>query len=489
MIKAVVFDLDDTLYPERDYVLSGARAAAIYAAGGDGDREKEYVRAAEEIAQSPFGVIDGFCEKFPDGGFDKAELLNVYRNHAPEIEPYADALPCLDALRERGIKLALLTDGRPTGQRNKITALGIADKFDKILITDELDEDLHYRKPDRLAYGMLCAELGVKPEETAVVGDNPKKDFLIGQSGYVTVRVMRDGLYKDEDYCEGVKERYTVDSLDGLCGVIDEIDGAERQAAAKVKAFIHDKLLELMDFVHGVCVSEGIEYSLSGGTMLGAVRHKGFIPWDDDMDIIMKREEYRRFAQVINSYCDKSDGFVFTADNRVSTVSFARPPKSDGKIFKGIRVDIFILDALPEREKERKRLIFGLKKLQGMLHKDKIDWKHYSIKGRILLFGTKVLGMFRSKKKLVEAYHKLASKYDGGDFSQYFVSNDLFAVLGLAYEKSLFDGASETAFEDRRYFVFDGYDAILTERYGDYMTPPPEEQRVSNHTDIAVEEE
>lgn len=490
MIKAVIFDLDDTLFPEREYVRSGALAVAEYAARGDADRRKEYENAAEEIVRrSPFDVIDRFCAECKIEAADKPELLDVYRSHVPNIELYADVLPCFNALMMRGIKLGLLTDGRPTGQRNKINALGIAEFFEAIIVTDELDDDLHYRKPDRLAYDMLCAELGVSADETVVVGDNPKKDFLIGERGYTTVRVMRDGLYADEQYCEGVKERYTVNALNELSGVIDRLNGEQNAAEREMRAFVQAKLLQIMDFVHGVCEKEGIEYSLSGGTMLGAVRHKGFIPWDDDMDIVMRRSEYERFASVVRAHCNDENGFVFNTDNRVSTVGFAAPPTANGKRYDGIRVDIFVLDGLPDAESERKRLLFGLKKLQGMLHKEKIEWKRYSLKGKILLFGTKVLGMFRSKKKLVNAYHELAKKYDGRACAQYFVSNDLFAVLGLAYDKELFDGVSEMPFEDRRYFVYDGYDGILAKRYGDYMKLPPPEKRVFAHTDITVAEE
>lgn len=483
MIRAVIFDLDDTLYPEREYVISCARAAAVFAAAGDENKREEYEKEMEgTVAESPFGVIDRFCEAHEN--IDKTELLKAYREHVPEISLSSEVKETLTSLKKQGYKLGLLTDGRPVGQRNKIAALGISDVFDEIIITDELDEDLHYRKPDRRAYDMLIASLDVKAEETLVVGDNPKKDFAIGKYGYTTVRVIQGGLYAKEDYREGVKEHYAVNSLDELIGVIEKIDGQ----IGEEREFIHDRLLRIMDFVHGVCESEGIEYSLSGGTMLGAVRHKGFIPWDDDMDIVMKREQYERFASVVGGYCDAENDFVFKTDNRVSTVGYAETPKKNGKRYEGIRVDIFILDNLPDDEGERRRLLFGLKKLQGMLHKDKIEWGRYSLKGKILLFGTKVLGAFRSKKKLVISYHRLAKKYDEKETSHYFVSNDLFAVIGFAYEKEWFSKTHETAFEDRRYFVYDGYDDILTMRYGDYMTLPPVEARVSNHTDITVVE-
>ena len=66
----------------------------------------------------------------------------------------------------------------------------------------------------------------------------------------------------------------------------------------KFRRFVHDKLFELMQFVDGVCKKENISYSLTGGSMLGAVRHDGFIPWDDDVDIVMKRDDFEKLPNL-----------------------------------------------------------------------------------------------------------------------------------------------------------------------------------------------
>ncbi len=476
MIKAVIFDLDDTLYPEIGYVRSCMRAVAEFAASGDAEKADKYRKIADVTCdKSAFGVIDRFADEIGASAARIPEFVETYRGCEPKIELYPDVLPCLNELKARGVKSALLTDGRPDGQRKKIAALGIADKFDKIIVTDELGED--YRKPNERAYKMICEEFGVTPDETAVVGDNPTKDFAIGGQGFRTVRVMRDGLYKDAEYYGEIQPDVCVPELNADAIVAD----AEAREKAEEKVFVHSHLLEIMDFVHEVCKKENIEYSLSGGTMLGAVRHHGFIPWDDDMDISMRRAEFDKFNAVIKDYCEKDGRFVYNTERRVPIVAYRDPPIRNGKKYGRVKVDIFFLDNFPNEDKKRKKLLFGLRKLQGMLHKGKINWKKYNFKGKLLLFGTRAMGMFRSSESLLKSYRKLSTSYNDTDCDCVFISNDLYAVINVPYPREWFSGASEMPFEDRQYSVFDAYDEILTFRYGDYMTPPPEKERIFKH--------
>ncbi len=197
-IKAVIFDLDDTLYPEIEYVKSGCKAISAIIAYGDVAMEKEFNDSFEKIvAQSPFDIIDRFCEVYNDKHFDKSYLLDIYRHHRPEIKLYDDVIPCLEKLKTLGIKLALLTDGRPEGQRNKIDALGISQYFDKIVITDELG-GVEFRKPDIRAYEIICKDLQIVLGDVIAVGDNVKKDFGVQHYGAKTVCIERKDKVRND---------------------------------------------------------------------------------------------------------------------------------------------------------------------------------------------------------------------------------------------------------------------------------------------------
>lgn len=249
----------------------------------------------------------------------------------------------------------------------------------------------------------------------------------------------------------------------------------------KFRLFVHSKLFELLQFVDGVCKKENIPYSLVSGTMLGAVRHGGFIPWDDDVDIVMLREDFERFKSVIGGHLQDTQ-FAYYVHGRVEGVFYADPQSFDGAEVTNLCCDVFILDNAPDDDKLFKKQIFGLKKLQGMLKKGKIEWKKYSFKGRILVLGTKILGAFRSQRKLLEKYKKLSTKYNGAPTKRKFISNDVFALVDVLYANELLEGVENRAFESGEFPVYSRFDEILTLQYGDYMTPPPESERVFLHT-------
>ena len=168
-IRGIVFDLDDTLYLERDYVCSGFRAIANYL---------EEEKATEELWDY-FSLgqpaIDKYVEKH-DCAARKQELLNVYRNHRPAITLSEDVRANLSKLKERGLKLGIITDGRPEGQRAKLDALDLWDMVDDVVITDELG-GLQFRKPCDIAFRLIQRKWGIPFEELAYVGDNVTKDF------------------------------------------------------------------------------------------------------------------------------------------------------------------------------------------------------------------------------------------------------------------------------------------------------------------------
>lgn len=190
----VIFDLDDTLYSEKDYVRSGyaeiARQYKAIPAMGD-----KLWSAFENNEQAVNYVLK-------QEGLFSCETLNhclsIYRNHQPKISLYADAEELLIFLKERGIRLGMITDGRPEGQRAKIKALGIEHFFEKIIITDDLG-GIGFRKPHLRAFEIMQTHFGIPYNQMVYVGDNFRKDYIAPQKlgmDYVFFR-NPDGIYLD----------------------------------------------------------------------------------------------------------------------------------------------------------------------------------------------------------------------------------------------------------------------------------------------------
>lgn len=196
-LDAVIFDLDDTLYSEKAYIRSGYHEVAKILVQIDNVEEKLW-----EAFQSGRPAIDAVLQ---DAGLDdpmlKAKCLEIYREHLPSISLDPDAKEILISLHQAGKKIAILTDGRPSGQRKKIEALGLANLVDEILITDELG-GVQFRKPNDVGFRILKYRLGVPYERMAYVGDNPCKDFhaprVLGMP-YVYYQ-NPDSLYSKEVY-------------------------------------------------------------------------------------------------------------------------------------------------------------------------------------------------------------------------------------------------------------------------------------------------
>ncbi|MFA7715233.1 MAG: HAD family hydrolase, partial [Candidatus Paceibacterota bacterium] len=178
MIKAIIFDLDDTLYPEREAVESGFKAVSRYISNKHG---LDYNMVLNVLVE---GFKEGLRKKNFDiflenlGIEDESifDLVEIYRGHNPiSIFLYPDAKKVLEWAKEK-FKIGLITNGPEIFQNNKISALGIREYFDKIFISGALGED--YCKPSKKPYDIILNKLKVKPEEAVYVGDNPLKDFI-----------------------------------------------------------------------------------------------------------------------------------------------------------------------------------------------------------------------------------------------------------------------------------------------------------------------
>jgi putative hydrolase of the HAD superfamily len=224
--QAIVFDLDDTLYPEREYVLGGFRAVAEWI---DANLNVPAARAFTELkALFEQGVRgDTFNRWLAARGFSEEDLtqtlVRVYRHHHPTLTPFPGVLELLDVLHAR-YRLGLVSDGILSVQQSKLAALGLADCFDAIVFSDEWGRAAW--KPSTLPFEVVAHRLGVSPAWSVYVADNPLKDFLgARQVGMFTIRARYpDGEYSAQmppapEYAPHV----TITSLDELASILSEV--------------------------------------------------------------------------------------------------------------------------------------------------------------------------------------------------------------------------------------------------------------------------
>lgn len=182
---------------------------------------------------------------------------------------------------------------------------------------------------------------------------------------------------------------------------------------------IHAELLEQLRDITAVCKKHNISYNMMCGSLLGAVRHKGFIPWDDDVDLLMTREEFQKFREIYPKECDKRFELTYL-DTWTPRVMNRDPEKA------AAFTDFFILDPVPPEGFQRKWWFFKLHTLQGMLKKN-VDWSRFSWKNKILIFGTHVLGLPFSVKTKTRWYEQVSRQEKTGN--DLCMSNGAFELM------------------------------------------------------------
>lgn len=195
----IVFDMDDTLYPEADFVRSGHRAVAERAwqdLGVDIEPELRRRFAAGQRGDLMSAALASLGVAVPEDYVSRV-LVPAYREHAPAICPHVETVPVLTELRRRGHRLALLSDGWAAVQRRKLQALDLSDFFDEVVFTDDLGREAW--KPSPAGFQRILSQLGLQAGDALYVSDNPLKDFLgPHRLGMRTVRIVRAGTEHGE---------------------------------------------------------------------------------------------------------------------------------------------------------------------------------------------------------------------------------------------------------------------------------------------------
>lgn len=255
----------------------------------------------------------------------------------------------------------------------------------------------------------------------------------------------------------------------------------------KVMKKLRETQIEVLNEIVRICEKNDIKYYLMGGTLLGAIRHKGYIPWDDDLDIGMLREDYERFIEI--APYELSDEYYLETRkyNKNFYLEFSKLKKNNTEfneqalenldIHKGIFVDIFPYDKIDNSRKflSKIRNIYIIYAIESIFVKYKFkklkDTRRPFICGLYQIFpATFILNMQQRFMKM--------DRNRKTDYVCNFVGG--LSVSKATINKNIFDEQVMVEFEGQKYTTFKDYEKYLTQVYGDYMKLPPVEERV-NH--------
>jgi lipopolysaccharide cholinephosphotransferase len=246
--------------------------------------------------------------------------------------------------------------------------------------------------------------------------------------------------------------------------------------------------LEILEYIDRVCKENDIEYFLFAGTLLGAVRHKGFIPWDDDIDLFMTRENYDKFISVtrynssryVTKALETDDNYLMPFIKVIDSTTLAVDTINKNPCKLGVWVDIFPLDEYKKSKCTNAKRLWQLYKYAVCIG----DGFNPSKGGKGRNYVKRVMHFFYKKaipRKCALKIQKIAKKYNGKGLNQLYVGVDLVKGNKNVVEKAWLEKAILLDFEGKLYPAPIGYDEALTRKFGDYMTPPPEDKRVTHN--------
>ena len=256
---------------------------------------------------------------------------------------------------------------------------------------------------------------------------------------------------------------------------------------------IQKQSLNILNAVDSFCEKNNIIYSLGYGSLLGAIRHKGFIPWDDDIDIMLTRPEYNKLIH--SFHCDGLTCIAPELGNSYMTfgrivdvektrsVSMRRWAQKDNNL--GLWIDVFPIDGVPDDIGVFKTAVESMQESIRMNERIR-EGKHaisssYSLRKNLSIIKKKLLFGWLSTNSY---WNKMMSELDKSPFgSTNYAGLMVFPYYGLRNRTrtKVFESYMKTPFEEYEFSIIQEYDEFLRDIYGDYMVLPPEDKRIPKH--------
>ena len=269
---------------------------------------------------------------------------------------------------------------------------------------------------------------------------------------------------------------------------------------------VQEANLKILKELDRICEKYRISYVLDSGTLLGAIRHGGFIPWDDDADVVMTRNGWEAFKKVAARELPEGMKLIFPdsfgggkrfydfTPRVIYEYSRRREPGEEDAYYEGklnhLWVDIFILDRLPDSPAAAKAVLLRQKALYllAMGHRFRLDMNKYPAKLKLPVLGGSTAGkavpmrsIFRMQEKLSRCAERKKTRY-------WYYSNYEPGYIDIRLKDSWVTERTRIRFEDTTLSIPAHYDEVLKSIYGDYMTLPPKEDRKPSHgsTEIRI---
>lgn len=248
------------------------------------------------------------------------------------------------------------------------------------------------------------------------------------------------------------------------------------------------KLVEMLDYINKICVKNNIKYTLIGGSLIGAIRHKGIIPWDDDIDIGLLHEDYEKLIDILKKenssefklFDKEITDYYYPYAKLVSQKTILEEENLKKIKDYGAFVDIFEYNYTSNNINKRVRHYRKIKL------KQKLIGGYFSIKkdNNILRLIRRKFCDFLGIKKILNIYNKEVHKYNDSK-TKYLISNwPQYGMNKEIMKREYFDDFMMIKFENVDAMITSKYDEMLKVAFGDYMTPPPLEKRVAHKVKV-----